>query len=252
MPNTLKVLQDQVMAMLQVSLNQRDSFQGEPQQDLDELLNTTFLRAANNARLWAERQHDFSFMDDAIKHDVFSGVPMKWNDFSDSIYNSAILIRLKTINQVYVKVGDNYQPIRTISRKLAARRMRDSLDLRQVLDDDYRYLADGEKPTYLYQMAVVHGDWLEFVPKYEGEIRIDGNKWAEDWAGLDDDGGPWLTFGFDFLQWQVILELNHMLQVFVPREEGSLAPPEKMRDYAWQNFIEWDSAHADSNLQPDI
>lgn len=50
-----------------------------------------------------------------------------------------------------------------------------------------------------------------------------------------------LQYGFEYMQWATIVEVNHLVQTFVPRQEGSLAPPEKLRDLAFANFMTWDS-----------
>lgn len=43
-----------------------------------------------------------------------------------------------------------------------------------------------------------------------------------------------LKHGFEYMQWATIVEVNHLLQTFVQRQEGSLSPPEQMRDRAFE------------------
>jgi hypothetical protein len=42
---------------------------------------------------------------------------------------------------------------------------------------------------------------------------------------------------FEYMQWQTLVECNHFLKIFVPRQEGNLAPPEKLADRALGEFI---------------
>ena len=46
-----------------------------------------------------------------------------------------------------------------------------------------------------------------------------------------------LEDGFDFMMWQTILEVNYIVQVYVPRVDGSLSPPEKARNEAWVSMM---------------
>lgn len=50
-----------------------------------------------------------------------------------------------------------------------------------------------------------------------------------------------LKHGFEYMQWATIVEVNHLLQTFVPRQEGSLSPPEKLRDRAFEALRELDA-----------
>jgi ribosomal protein S9 len=56
-----------------------------------------------------------------------------------------------------------------------------------------------------------------------------------------------LEYGAEFLLWRAIIEGNHMVSQFVPRQEGELPPPEKQADRAWQALIDWDSGLVASN-----
>lgn len=52
--------------------------------------------------------------------------------------------------------------------------------------------------------------------------------------------------GFDYLQWATICELNYLLKVYLPRQEGGLAPPTNERDRALDFLIRWDTDMRDS------
>lgn len=49
-----------------------------------------------------------------------------------------------------------------------------------------------------------------------------------------------LTHGFEYMQWATIVEVNHLLQTFVQRQEGSLSPPEQLRERAFEAMRQLD------------
>lgn len=55
-----------------------------------------------------------------------------------------------------------------------------------------------------------------------------------------------LTYGAPYMMWQTIIEMNYLFTTFVPRQEGNLSPPEKMRDQAWNDLLTWDAYLIDS------
>lgn len=57
-----------------------------------------------------------------------------------------------------------------------------------------------------------------------------------------------LTDGFDVLQWATICEVNHLIQTFVPRQEGSLPPPTASRDDALMTLLDWDADLKDAQF----
>lgn len=60
---------------------------------------------------------------------------------------------------------------------------------------------------------------------------------------------PMLEESFEYLQWATIVEVNHLLQQYTPRTEGTLPPPTSSRDAAFESLVIDDSyKHADSEL----
>tara|TARA_R110000772_G_scaffold266171_1_gene388303 strand:- start:25805 stop:26794 length:990 start_codon:yes stop_codon:yes gene_type:complete len=54
--------------------------------------------------------------------------------------------------------------------------------------------------------------------------------------------------GFEYMQWACIVEVNHMLQTFVPRQEGSLSPPERLRERAFEALKVLDMQAAEGGI----
>lgn len=71
-------------------------------------------------------------------------------------------------------------------------------------------------------------------------VEISGYRWLKDYND-DSDTDFLLEDGFDFMQWQTILELNYIVQIYITRNEGSLPPPEKARNEAWNSLMVNDS-----------
>jgi hypothetical protein len=66
---------------------------------------------------------------------------------------------------------------------------------------------------------------------------------TEDGSGVTD----WIyEHGFDYLQWATICELNYLLKIYLPRQEGGLPPPTGERDRALDYLIRWDTDLRDS------
>lgn len=67
-----------------------------------------------------------------------------------------------------------------------------------------------------------------------------GYMWLDDYVG-EESTDFLLTNCFDVLLWKAIIEVNHRSQIFVPRQEGTLAPPTQMLADAWEAAALWDS-----------
>ena len=49
-----------------------------------------------------------------------------------------------------------------------------------------------------------------------------------------------LEYGFDWVMWQTLVELNYYTKQFVARQEGNLPPPTQMAERAWLDLVQWD------------
>lgn len=327
-----------VRDILNLSLNLTDSFQGEANSDdVDSVIDTSILRAANNARLWAERQHDFAENDMAVRLYYKSGLPalmigvddrivggqsQAWygceismtsttagklrsyyvgettnggtavlqniHDYDDASQittadssgdlitftgasiahtsrtktrryafsvNTALgsrepLHHLKTLKNAYlVESGGGYRPIWIKSRKTLVTQARRHLDLEDI-DPYYRYPATDPtetQPVYL----TYDGVNVRVMPEQDATVVLEGNRWMAPYED-DEDTDFLLQDGFDFMMWATIVELNHLNQKFVPRQEGSLPPPVHARDEAWMSLVAHDEFRYDGNIDYDM
>ena len=338
-------LKTAVKDLLQISLNVTDSFQGEATDtDRDSLLDTRILRAANNARLWAERQHDFAENDVAIRVNYVSGYPclmvgvdnthtasqdIKWwggslyissygggnaavsletpfvkqiagssltlqsvwdynrvttatvavpgtlSEFTRTLSNMGTIFstddvgktfsnfafsetasgnvtsvhKLKTLNRAYKAESNGDRPLYVRSRQDIVTSARRQLDLEEA-DPYIRYPDDDvteTRPVYL----VTDGDKFRIMPEQDTTVILEGNKWMTPYTS-DNDTDFLLENGFDFMQWQTVVEMNHLTQTYVPRQDGSLPPPERMRNEAWAALIGHDEYRYEGGVALDI
>ncbi len=69
---------------------------------------------------------------------------------------------------------------------------------------------------------------------------------------VDDLTDYFLLHGFAYMQWATVVELNHLIQRFVPRQEGSIGPPTKERDVQLALLINNDVYATESGDYHDI
>lgn len=85
------------------------------------------------------------------------------------------------------------------------------------------------------------------------EVTLECYALLNDYVAADlNDSTPsdfFVEFGAAFLQWSIILELNHYFHTFVPRQEGVLPPgsPQALAEQGWQDLLLWDSFMVDAN-----
>lgn len=87
--------------------------------------------------------------------------------------------------------------------------------------------------------AITYATKTRFIPAYSASGTT--HEKYTDW---------FVENGSDYLKWHAICALNYFVPTFVPRQGGSIAPPEKMRDNAKQSLIEWDSFQWENGRSP--
>jgi hypothetical protein len=69
-------------------------------------------------------------------------------------------------------------------------------------------------------------------------------------AAVREEYTDWFTTAaHEYLMWSVVCELNHRFAAFVPRTDGYVAPPEKLRDQALQALLAWDDGMIETSIQ---
>lgn len=247
----------QVKRYFNANTNMYQTVQGQPE-DKDRLeaeIDAAILVAANNARRYAELRHDFSELDVVGRVTVTGGGPVDLSAVTliEPYGTLDEIASFKSVRAVHLvdTVSNTLVPMRVTTRQAETIAVLKRMDL----GGRVRYAPQeqdwSERADYL---AVIQGKYLTIQPAVDGasiDIAIDGNRWAVDYDD-DDDTDYFLTRGFEFMQWQCICELNHMLMKFVPRQEGSLAPPTQARDIAFENLLVADSYSVNGSIWHDL
>lgn len=128
---------------------------------------------------------------------------------------------------------------------------RQSEHIRRTVQDRVRRVAvDSESFGGTTCKALLDGRKLElnYLNTEAIPVSISGYRWMDDYT--DDSSTDFLLEdAFDFLQWQCIIELNYIVQIYVSRAEGSLPPPEKARNEAWGALLTNDAFAGSSFYQ---
>lgn len=252
--STLRNLKDQVKRYFSSNTSMYQVSQGQPQQvaDLEHQIDAGIVVAANNARRFAEMRHDFAHCDVTGRATLVAGAPLNLDEVTlEATYGSEI-VSMKSVRAVLTFADGLLTPIRVTSRQteMIASMKRDQLRTTE------RYgrtdVRDGMGNGDAY--ALINGRYMVVQPFSDSssyDIAIDGNRWAGDYIH-EDDTDFFLQKGFEFMQWQTIIEMNHMLLKFVPRQEGTLPPPTQARDIALENLIVCDSYSVQGNIWHDL
>lgn len=111
--------------------------------------------------------------------------------------------------------------------------------------------------------------WYINLPPFDGVYQANVDSSADTpigltgWTVTQGSGQPIITQavqtydwfldkGFNYLQWAIICDLNFMLLKFVPRQEGTIAPPNQVRDAAFDSLVVMDSYATEGSIYHDL
>lgn len=166
---------------------------------------------------------------------------------------------IKEVQNIQRVSGDGtLEPLDFAPSEVAIERTRQE----QEFDDNYlfenRYPSDARllfrpgsgtilqrnESLYIYPKVTLEGDPLSVV--------LEGYGWLSDYTAADLNAATpkdfFLSYGANYLQWAVIVDLNMYFKTFVSRSEGNLAAPTELRDEAWRDFVLWDAYKVNNNL----
>jgi len=211
----------------------------------------------NSARKKAELLHDFEVSKvsvDLVVDDVTGGV-LSSAVLAGTSGEGAVSVNVKSVIAGGVFVDDVVSPVRfSTTTSVDKDRVRVG---RECYDDELRYPSDATFSGGFYRdrrpKILQFGNTIFKYPfGNTGEtstLRLQVYKWFDDYtvAGEDDDPGTGDTYtdlftehGHDYLKWATIVEVNHLMKEFVPRQEGNLSPHKAFADEALAALISWD------------
>lgn len=243
-------IKDAVRRHLSVNLSPADLFQGESSeaQVLNEI-DAAILRAANNARTWAERRHDFAENWLTAQASLVPGENVSLDsDFVDYSDGSTAVV-MRTVENVLLSGDYGAEPLRVTTRKdMAWEKMK-----AKRLHAFDRYPGDEGDLIAERSTAVIAGRKLWIEPQLDETttVYVEGYKWMDPYYD-DDDTDFLIQRGFDFMMWACVVEVNHMVLKFVNRQEGTIQAPIRLRDEAWDGLILNDSHSVEGNIYHDL
>jgi hypothetical protein len=194
------------------------------------------LVATNNALRTAQKRHDFNYLLHTAQVTVDPSLGVDWTSITNPEGTGTTLRRLEC---VFLVQATGVLPIRWMTRAHLANEVLRSND-RSVAREWYptdavEYVTD--------QYALVEGNKIYIHPKPDTAttVELTGYKWLADMASASDTNFI-IEFGFDWLMWQTLVELNYFTKQFVARQEGNLPPPTQMAERAWLDLVDWDNA----------
>jgi hypothetical protein len=167
---------------------------------------------------------------------------------SSVIFNTGVIKRFKTLKSAWIPQGLSAQPIKV---RLEQDKM---IELRkqQGMSQAYWYPRDhAADPCGDFEL-IVDGRYAMLTPTMQSqEVIVSGQVWMEPYTQPTDTDFL-LQNGFEYMMWATIVELNHLLLKYVPRQEGTLAPPNNARDAAFNALVLWDSHSVAGNIYFDL
>lgn len=204
-----------------------------------------FLVAANNVRKRAEMLHNF---ESSWCKGTAVVVP------TDGVALSAVTIAptntysgVKEIISVAQSQSGSYVPI----------------TLRRPNQGPARYIpripTDGQvASSFDSSYLILRGDRLYLFPDpatgSSVTVYLEMYGWLNEYVTgslATADLDFFVTHGYEYLQWGIILELNYLWQKFVFRQEGNPGAPERKLQDAWEALVQWDSYRASHSIRDD-
>lgn len=229
MSATYQDLKTIVRDYLQQNFNLNSPFPGAVEGvDRDEVLDRCILRACNNARKWIEKKNNWTKCEVVADITLAPGEYLPLVDLTDKLTDESF--RMNTLVEAYqlpegqtTHCTDPFPLVhfRTLAKLQTARAGYSRPHL--VTVNNRITLLPAQTKSYTF---TIYG--YRWLPDY-----IDSNEVEQiDWI-LED--------GFDTLQWAALCEVNHLVQHFVARQEGTIPPPESSRDTSLASLIDWDT-----------
>lgn len=183
----------------------------------------------------------------------FTGAPVVV-DSSTSVFSGIkeiIALTRTTVNGVTWPIDFTREDIR-IERDRYEDELSDGYAFSQRYPSDAQLLTLGSTASVVQRGQRLYVSPYDVINTTPVNVNIIGYGWLRDYTTSDlSDLNPsdfFIEHGFQYMQWAIVCELNHVFQRFVPRQEGVLSPPEQKAEAAWRDLLLWDTYMVDSNV----
>lgn len=201
--------------------------------------------ALNNVRLTAEQARDFqqSKVDVDVVVDGYLGGSL--DDVVLHGTNTSVLVKT-VIDGGWRSTNGIVTPVDVVDRDNFFQELRRDIQRNDDFGPDDRY--KGDQPSNFVTGSnitlLINGNDLAIYPgttiagtTYNIELSI--YRWL-DLYDNDSDTDFLTYFCQNYMLWAGIVEANHLVKQFLPRQEGNLPPPTGERDRAWAAVEKWD------------
>jgi hypothetical protein len=216
--------------------------------DIKARLDVAVPRALNNARLWAERKHNWAYShvktwlvldangDGSFLHGYSSlALAQAGGDPSVRVKSATAAARYNTSDGTYTKLM--IRPLGAVQR----------LELQQ--EDLKAYDLEAPPVTadsfYRGPYITVEGEQISIVEPEACIVMVHGYVWQSNYitdgvevAGTFEDF--FLKYVPDVLIWKAVIDCNYIASIFVNRQDGNVGVPLPMLQDAWDSAMEWD------------
>ena len=202
------------------------------------------LELLNQARVKAEREHDFyltyapAYMSVAETGTLLSTAKA---GFTSGVPSGSTVTGLKKVEKawLYDATSSRWSKCAWMEEQLYTQLMEraDSLESPDFWGDTTSSPAfPSRRVLYTVGQTVMLHDW-----DATAQVRLHAYHWLPAYASFAAPDDIIIQYGADFLMWSAVIAFNHLKGTFIPRHEGSLGPPTDMRDEAWSSLVLWDS-----------
>lgn len=229
------------------------AYHGVELADLTKGSSDLFLVAANNAKTKAQKRHDFEYAKCTASLDVDS---VNGGPFSTAVITPPDVFSgiAKIVEVSGVRLGGDFVPLDFGTPVSSIERDRTEIDVGTDFLLRNRYPSDAQFEARIGNYSLVQrGSALYRFPRTTTveasplTVYLECFGWLKDYTQAQVTNPDatsqdfLLEFGFEYLQWTIIIELNYIFKSFVPRQEGNLSSPENMQTQAWKDLLVWDA-----------
>lgn len=223
------------------------------------------LEAINNAIRSAQQANDWE--DARIKAKIsINGVHMTPLSEAEFIVGTATASIKEIVAVSRMRPDGTFIPLDFTRVDIPIERDRWELAMSDNVFPFLRYPSDAQISARGTNSSVVQmGENLGIYPHFAGlvpnadtpfEILIDGFGWWPELTADDLDTNnpnPIIQYGYQWLKWAVLEELNFVFKTWVNRVEGNLPQTEvtKRKDNEWRTLLIWDSYRVSANSTRD-
>jgi hypothetical protein len=198
--------------------------------------------ALNNARLWAERQHNwaYSFVSCWIKvsalglGDLHAGYPERVDVDNEEF---AAFLKMRSVTAAFLENADGTLTPLMLRPLGAVQRLK--IQKKDLQVDDPFWPETEDDGVFNTPFLTITGKQLGIRPKTACNVQVEGYRWLAAYSEFTDTDFL-LEYVPDVLIWKALIDCNYITHTFVNRQDGNVGMPTQMLQDAWESAMNWD------------